>query len=243
METKQNLPDQTIPRINNSAFSYYGFAWGRLWKYFLELLLITIVTTLLFLPALGLNNDGGKFFSDRFFSINLFIVSFEGFGAYVMLALTYTLLFQWPLEYGISFINLKAARGEKFQVKNMFDVFDNYWNAVFANLLVCTIIGFGFMLLFIPGIIFACKLTFVPYLIVDKKMDAVESVKTSWQMTNGYTWQIFLIGFLAFFVFLFGLLVFVVGVIIAIIWIRLTFASIYLSVSQKAESDKVSLEN
>jgi hypothetical protein len=240
MESEKNLSNENTPKINNSVFSYYGYAWGKLWKYFLELLLITIVSTLVFLPALGLDNDGSNIFSERFFSIDLFFVSFEGFGAYIILAIAYVLLFQWPLEYGISYVNLKAARGEKFQVKNMFDVFDNYWNAVFANLLVVTIIGFGFMLLFVPAIIFACKLAFVPYLIVDKKMDAVEAVKTSWEITNGYTWQIFLIGFLAFFIFFLGLLAFGVGVIISLIWIRLTFASIYLSVSQKIDSDTIS---
>jgi hypothetical protein len=51
----------------------------------------------------------------------------------------------------------------------MFAAFNNYLNAVLAYLLVTVIIIIGFVLLIIPGIIFACKLAFVPYLIVDQK--------------------------------------------------------------------------
>jgi len=241
MDNPENLSEQSIQNISHDPFSHYGFAWSRMWKYFLELLLVTIVSFILLLPTLGLNNDNTKIFGDKFVSIDLFIISFEGFGAYLILAIAYMLLFQWPLEYGISYVNLRAARGEKIQVQNIFEAFNNYWNAVFANLLVATIIGFGFMLLIIPGIIFACKLAFVPYLVVDKKMDAVEAVKTSWQMTSGHTLLIFLMGFFTIFIILLGLISFGVGIVISIIWIRLAFATVYFSVSEKFKINKVYL--
>lgn len=240
METTENLSEQNILQISHDPFSHYGFAWSRMWKYFLELLLVTIVSFILLLPTLGLNNDNTKIFGDKFVSIDLFFISFEGFGAYLILAIVYMLLFQWPLEYGISYVNLRAARGEKIHVQNMFAAFNNYWNAVFANLLVATIIGFGIMLLVIPGIIFACKLSFVPYLVVDKKMDAVEAVKKSWEMTGGYTMLIFLMGFFTIFVVIFGLIAFGVGIVVAIIWIRLAFATVYLSTATKLESRTIS---
>ena len=147
------------------------------------------------------------------------------------------MLLEWPLEYGISYVHLKAARKEKVAVKDMFAVFNNYWNSVFANLLVAVIVGFGIVLLIIPGIVFACKLCFVPYLIVDKKMEAVDAVKESWKMTGGYSFTIFLIGFLVIFVAILGLIFFGVGIIISIIWIRLAFASVYAKVSGDMESD------
>lgn len=238
METEENIKKEKLPINKYNPFSYYGFAWRRLWKYFLELLLVTIVSFLISLPTIGLFDDDKidlPFHSNL--SVDLFFFSFEGTAAYLFLGLIFILLFEWPLEYGISFVHLKAARNEKIAVKDMFRVFSNYWNSVFANLLVSVIIGFGMVLLIIPGIIFACKLAFVPYLIVDKNMEAVEAVKKSWELTSGYSFTIFIIGFLVIFVAILGLLFFGVGIIISIIWIRLAFAAVYAKVSGDIEFD------
>lgn len=234
MDIEEQIQPPDIPAATFNPFSYYGFAFGRMWKYFLELLLVTIISFLISLPTLGwLDEETIKAPFDPGITVNLVFFSFEGWGALVFLITIFVLLFEWPIEYGISYVHLKAARKEKVAVKDMFAVFNNYWNSVFANLLVAFIVGFGIMLLIVPGIIFACKLCFVPYLIVDKQMDAVEAVKESWQMTSGYSFTIFLIGFLVIFVGLLGLLFFGIGIIFAVIWIRLAFASIYYSVSEK----------
>jgi uncharacterized membrane protein len=239
VEVEQQTEPADIPETTLNPFSYYGFAFGRLWKYFLELLLVTIISFLISLPTIGwLDEETIKAPFDPGITVNLVFFSFEGWGALVFLVTIFVLLFEWPLEYGISYVHLKAARKEKVAVKDMFAVFNNYWNSVFANLLVTFIIGFGFMLLIIPGIIFACKLCFVPYLVVDKQMDAVEAVKESWRMTSGYSFTIFLTGFLVIFVALFGLLLFGIGIILAVIWIRLTFASIYYAVSEETKQLK-----
>jgi uncharacterized membrane protein len=216
-----------------SATEFYGFAWKRLWKYFLELLLVTIVSIVVLLPTIGRDDNGYKFFANNSISIDFFFISFQGAGAYVVFVIAYMLLLQSPIEYGISYINLLAARDKKFQVTDLFHVFQNYWNAVFANLLTMCIIGFGIILLIIPGVIFACKLAFVPYLVVDKKMDAVEAIKKSWEMTTGQTATIFLMGVMAFFIGILGLIVVGVGIIISIMWIHLAFAAIYLYVSNQ----------
>jgi len=145
--------------------------------------------------------------------------------------LAYLVLVQWPVEYGVAFAALKAVRGEHLEVKDMFASFQNYANVVLANILTGLIIVIGIILLIIPGIIFACKLAFVPYLVVDKKMEAIEAVKESWRMTDGHALSVFLIGLLAIFVALAGLICLIVGIIPAIIWIELAFASLYHAVS------------
>lgn len=241
MEINNTSDNQLRVYISNSPFSYYGYAWGKLWKYFLELLLVTIISFLVEFPTIGFTGENLDFFDKNFFSIDLFIISFQGVGAFILFSVVLYIFFILPLEYGLSYIHLLVARGSKFKVKDMFIVFDNYWNAVFANLLVHTIIGLGIVVLIIPGIVFACKLSFVSYLIVDKKMDAVEAVKQSWEMTNGYSWSIFFVGFLTMFVFILGALIFGVGAVIAIMWIRVTFASIYFAADNKLEARKEQL--
>jgi uncharacterized membrane protein len=96
---------------------------------------------------------------------------------------------------------------------------------------VSVIVVIGFILLIVPGIIFACKLAFTPYLVVDRKMEVIEAIKASWRMTNGHAWKVFLIGLLAIPIFIAGIICFGVGVIISIMWITMAFASLYHAVS------------
>jgi len=141
-----------------------------------------------------------------------------------------------PVDYGVSFANLRAARGDKLEIKDMFEAFKNYVNVVLANILAGAIIVIGLVLLIVPGIVFACKLAFVPYLVVDRKMEAIEAVKESWQMIGGYAWKIFLIGLLAIPISIAGLICFGVGIIFAVMWINLAFASLYHAVSSVDQS-------
>lgn len=204
-----------------TAGSAYSFGWHRMKKFFLDLFLIMIIVVVVWMP-LGMiqsldghNTPGGVLLR--------------------MFSLAYLLLLFAPIDYGSAFVFLKAVRNEKFEVKDMFISFENYLNVVLAHLLVWAIIGIGIFLLVIPGIIFACKLAFVKYLVMEKKMDPVEAVKESWRMTTGHVWNIFLIGFLAIPIVIAGLICFGVGVIPAVMWIRSAFASMYFASSKLEE--------
>ena len=140
-------------------------------------------------------------------------------------------------------MRLKAVRNESFEVPEMFNVFKNYLNVVLAALLSISIIVIGFIFLIIPGIIFACRLTFVPYLVMDKKLDPVKAVEESWRLTKGYGWRIFGMALLAILVAIGGLVLLVVGIIPAIIWITAAFASMYHAVMlERGEYEEVTTE-
>jgi uncharacterized membrane protein len=222
MNNQSQIPDQdlTLP----DAGSCYGHAWRKLGPYFGELFLIFIVMILLSIPTAGMSIADEM---DWYRAFPLFLFS-----------LAYAVAFLWPLEYGVSYAYLKAARGEKVEVKDMFASFQNYGNAILAHLLTGFVIGIGFLFFIIPGIIFACKLAFVPYLIVDKKMDALQAFSESWRMTTGHAMTVFLIGFISIFIALAGLICFLVGIIPASMWISLAFASLFVAVekSQTEES-------
>ena len=233
-EIKQEIQQQ---KIIPGVWAAYGHGWRQMWNYFLELLLITIVSFLLSIPTLGLYEEKIEQVIGNFIAIDLIFIQFQGPVAYILFALAFIILFDRPLEYGMSYGFLRSARGETLLVKDIFHVFKNYSNAVFGNLLVAVIVGVGFMLFIIPGIVFACKLSFVSYLIVDKKMDAVAAVKTSWRMTHGHAWKVFWMGILAFFIALLGLLLVGVGLILSIMWIRLAIASLYYAVAAGTEEN------
>ena len=213
--------------VRNSAVllpgvgSSYSNGWRQLWKYFLVLLLIGIIYALISSVSPVLNVGQGM----------------RGAGATVasIFSLAYSILLTGPIGYGVSFAYLKAARNDPLDVKDMFEVFHNYWNAVLASLLVGVIIAVGFVLI-VPGIIFACKLAFTPYLVVDRKMEVIEAVKESWRMTGGHAWKVFLIGLLSIPISIAGLVCFVVGIIVAIMWVNLALASLYHAVSSSGEA-------
>lgn len=198
--------------------SVYNFGWERMKKYFLDLFLITIIVGVVLIPLAMINSLDGR----------------ETPGGVILriFSLAYFLLLFAPIDYGSALIFLKAVRGEKFEVKDMFSSFENYLNVVLAKLLVVAIIGIGVFLLIVPGIIFACRLAFVKYLVIERKMEPVAAVKESWRMTRTHAGNIFLMGLLAFLIAIAGLICLGVGIIPAVIWIRCTFASMYYAVSK-----------
>ncbi len=199
----------------------YGHGWKMIWKNFLEIFLIGLIMLLFSLPINGFALLAGEDF--LYNNVTLFILP----------VLLYGLLVLAPMTWGVYYAFLKAVRGEKVEIRDMFVFTRNYANVVLAYLLMNFIIGIGLVILIIPGIVFACKLAFVPYLVTDKNMSAMDALKTSWSMTEGYAMNIFLIGILAIFISIAGMIVFFVGVIIAAMWIYAALASMYYAVDSK----------
>ena len=226
--TSQPLTYDLQPTVGSS----YGMSWEVMKKNFLELLLVMVIYVVASFPV-GIGRAGAEAAGLGFGGVMLGIFS-----------LVYGLFVVGPLSYGMAYIFLKVIRGEKFDVADMFDCFkSNYINVVLANLLTGAIIIAGFIVFIIPGIIFACKLAFVPYLVMDKILEVIEAVKTSWNMTRGHAMTIFLMALLAFPIIILGLLMILIGVVPASIWIEGAFAAIYHSVDKKlnnhAESEPV----
>ena len=198
----------------------YSIGWKVMSTYFVELLVIGILYVLLSGPT--------GFFQWRVRDIEWYMAPLVLFG------LTYGVFVVGPIRYGVNWVFLKSVRGERVEIRDMFAVFQkNYWNAVVANIVVGVIVALGIIMLIVPGIIFACRLAFVPYLVVDREMDVMEALRVSWDMTQGYGWQIFFMGFLAIWIALAGLIMFFVGVFVSIMWISAAFATMYHAVELK----------
>jgi hypothetical protein len=64
-------------------------------------------------------------------------------------------------------------------------------------------------------------------------MKATEAIKESWDMTNGYAWTVFGMGLLGIPIILAGYICFIIGVIVSMMWIYITFASLYYAICQE----------
>lgn len=211
---------------DTSTGDNYSKGWNLIFATFIELLVVTLVYAVIQIPT-----NGFQFKPDGFHG-------FHGFEWYlvpiVLLAIGYGIFISGPIGYSVQWVFLKAVRREKIEIKDMFAVFErNYWNAVIAGLVTTIIIVIGIFMLIVPGIIFACRLAFVPYLVIDQKMEAMEALKASWAMTKGHGWTVFFMGLLAFFIIIAGLIVLLFGVLISVMWISAAFAILYHSVYLK----------
>ena len=213
----ENQETQTV-QLKPNFGSAFGHGWRMMMKYFLELLLVSLVVIATQIP-MGLMQIG----QGTGFTPSMALLQIFGIG--------YALFVLAPIDFGSKFVFFKAMKDQKFEIKEVFSGFkDKYLNIILANLLTMAIVVIGFLMLIIPGIIFAIKLVFVPYLVMDKNLDPVEAVKESWRMTKGYGWTIFGMGFVSIFIIFGGILLLILGVIPAAMWIGSAFASLYHAV-------------
>jgi hypothetical protein len=230
-------------KVGNS----FGTGWNVMMDNFLRLFLVVIVLTILTAPFKMLDfkfdaNDlkdfpflGGALdgnLKDLFALGTLGILA----GFLGLVALLYALLLAPVFTYGADMIFVQSVRRIKPDFEYLIKGFiENYFHIILASLLVTALIILGFFVLIIPGIIIACRLVFVSYIVMDKKLDPIEAVEMSWRLTRGHAWKIFFMGILSFFILIFGLMMVIVGIIPAMMWISSSFASLYESVLREKE--------
>lgn len=241
METNNEY--RLVPTFGDS----FGTGWRVMIDNFLRLFLVVIVLAILTAPLKMLDfkfnandfNDlpfiGNAFHGDmrHLFTLGSLGILAAFFG---LIALLYALLVAPVFTYGGDMIFVQSVRKIKPDFEYLIKGFmENYFHIVLASLLVTALTIMGFFLLIIPGIIIACRLVFVSYIVMDKKLDPIEAVELSWRLTRGHTWKIFFMGFVSIFIFFFGLLMLIVGIFPAIMWVSSSFAALYESVLREKE--------
>ena len=216
--------EQTIKNVPDGSFSQsFGFGWEQIKKYFLYLFLATVIGAIAEMPA-GVVRDFHQHLT-------------AGWTFLWILSFLYGLLLLPIITYGIDLFFLKAIRSEPLDFKEIFIGFNYYVNIILAHLLATALIILGFIFFIIPGFILACRLVFVPYLVMDRQLDPIKAVEKSWQMTYGHGWKIFGMGIVSFFLIIFGLVLMIVGVLFSAMWISAAFASLYYSIDEKEKSE------
>ena len=216
-----SITHHTISPSLSESFSY---GWEIMKDYFLRYFLLLLVLGLVSMP-LGLLQ-----LTAEQHSAGAILLRILGIG--------YMLLVYPVFDYTSKYLFLQGVRREQVDIKNILRGFDYYLNIILANLLMTALIGIGFLALIVPGIIVACRLAFVSYLVMDKKLDAIEAVEESWRMTKGFGWTIFGMGIVSFFIAIAGILCLIVGIIPAVIWISVAFATLYQTVLNQKEAEK-----
>jgi uncharacterized membrane protein len=226
---------------SSSYSSSFGNGWQTMKDKFLYLFLVTIIMSVIAAPSgifqfkLNANNFPFNWNGANWEHFHAIPSVFAIFGALAIvagiIALAYSLLILPVFRYGSRMIFVQAARKIKPDFNYLIAGFkQNYLSIVLAHLLTTALIMMGFFVLIVPGIIIACRLVFVSYLVIDKRLDPIAAVEESWRMTRGHSWTIFAMGLTSFFIIILGLICLFIGVIPAIMWIKSSFACLYESI-------------
>ena len=233
-------------RLSPTFGDSFGTGWNVMFDNFLRLFLVIIILSIIVTPFKAFNfhfdwnnhvpwywgHNIGHSMRD-FFTLGTLGIFAAFFG---LLAMLYAFLVAPVFEYGGNMIFVQAVRKIKPDFEYLIKGFmENYLHIILANLLVFALVVLGFFALIIPGIIIGCRLVFVSYIIMDKKLDPFEAVELSWKLTKGHGWTIFFMGFTSIFIILFGLLLLIVGIFPAIMWVCSSFATLYQSVLLEKE--------
>jgi uncharacterized membrane protein len=194
----------------------YRYGWQQFTKYFLHLFLVALIYAVASMPG------SVSFWSEQ-----------APFDSEVLNAFTaaYSLLVLPVITYGCAIVTLRYMRDERVDIREVFSGFqNNYLNIVLASLLVFAIVGIGMVLLIVPGIVFACRLSFVPYLVMDRGLDPVAAIEKSWNMTRGHGFRIFGGYLIAILLFCVGFVLLIIPAFFALLWVSCAFASLYHAV-------------
>ncbi|MGD0526838.1 MAG: YciC family protein [Polyangiaceae bacterium] len=104
-------------------------------------------------------------------------------------------------------MGLTAVRGGTPTVGDLFTGEMRYRSMLALMLLQGMLIGVGYLLFIVPGVILALGLYFSAYLVIDQRMGAVDAMKASWKLTTGRKGEVFIV------MLVFGLLSAVCGMI------------------------------
>lgn len=140
-------------------------------------------------------------------------------------------------------IILNSIDGKRLEYSDLFKNYRFIFNYWIAEIIGGLITVAGFFLFIIPGIILAVKFQFIDYFIVDKGQGPIEAVKSSWRITKGIKWQLFLFGLMIIGINLLGLLALGVGVIISYPVTALAQAYVYRKLTKgKKKKSKIIIE-
>jgi len=149
----------------------------------------------------------------------------------IIVAVFTTMLSLVSIIFNMGYVSLTldAVRGKQVYYKTLLSQvsFKKAVKLILSQMLVSLIVGFGLILLVIPGICFALKYSMVPYLIIDKDLSIGDALKESSEVTKGVRSKILLMYIASGLLFLLGIIVLGIGAIPAFIVVSLAQAYVY----------------
>lgn len=149
-------------------------------------------------------------------ALELLIDPTTSFGALSVFSMNVIYLaLQMLANMGFIYLSIKAIRGEAYSFNDFFARMNRARNYLISSLLFTFVVGLGFLLLVIPGIILSTMFIFCTWFVMDKEISGYDSLKKSRELVYGYKWHVLLLLLVIALINIIGLLCFVVGLLVA----------------------------
>jgi uncharacterized membrane protein len=135
------------------------------------------------------------------------------------------------VQMGLIRVSLKFCDGERGKLDDLLSSFDLLLNFIAGGILYALIVMAGFILLIVPGVIWAVKFSLFPYFIVDNRLGPIEALKASGIATTDAKFDLFLFGLLLSLINLAGFLCLVVGLFATIPTSLVAYAYVFRHLS------------
>lgn len=139
---------------------------------------------------------------------------------------------------GFTKIQLNLLDGKKAQVSDLFKTNGVFWQYLATSLLVGLIVFGGLLLLIVPGIIWLLKYQYAPILVLDKKLDITEAIRTSGEITKGHKGWLFGFAIVMGLINIAGALALIVGLLFTIPITIMAYIYVYRQFSAGVKSSK-----
>ncbi len=162
--------------------------------------------------------------------INKELVGIVIFPEAVIFALAFAAAYN-ACRSGWTVIILKLVRGEGASFTDLKAGMPYFMNFFLCMLIIGIGTALGSLMLLVPGLFFAVRTAFAPFLIVDEDLGPIEALQKSNELVTGYSWQIlayYLIFFFANLVIGFIPLLPLILTPVAMAFLDLVLARIYL---------------
>ncbi|MEK7560378.1 MAG: hypothetical protein AAB539_00265 [Patescibacteria group bacterium] len=146
-------------------------------------------------------------------------------------------LIAFMIEFGTIRIALCLADGKAAHLGDLFSPARLLWKYIAATILYWVIIACGLFLLIVPGIIWAIKFGYYPYVILDKGLGPFAALNGSARITNGAKLELFFFGALLIAINIAGLMALVAGLLVTIPLTMIASAFVYRRLSAGTDSD------
>jgi phage FluMu protein Com len=186
-------PGESGPPMSKGTLDFND-VFSRTWTIFKEqwgmcVVVFLLFTVIRFVFNLVVNNGAQFLGAAAHDKVIFFVIASLG---YVV-----TILFAVWLQIGLTKYFLKVAKGQTAEIGELFTGASHFLPILLSSLLVGVIVFFGLIALIVPGIILSLMFSQYYYLILDRNVPILDSLKISMDLTNGNKLMLFAIGFVA----------------------------------------------
>jgi len=140
------------------------------------------------------------------------------------------------LAIGVIKVSLKYCDQVKPEFANVFDSIDRVFYYMISVIITVVATFMGLLLLVVPGIIIAIRVQFIGYFIYEEDMGPIAAIQASWEMTSGFTLDLFLFDLLLLAINMLGLLCLGVGLFVSLPVSWLAHAYVYRTLRARPQT-------